>query len=335
MAAAGVGKTIHRRHMTAVQSMRDLLRKLRRLEFRLGPKVWKEPDFCGLRIDETGSVVHISVGGMASGIETRIAAKLKSTMKRERLCLGATEHTGETRLQGFSAGDSAYSAPCDCAASRDTIRDSNGTIGWFVLLDDVPVGIGSQHAFCVDGRSRYSCIYQYDDLGRNEPLIGREWSSLQSSSGRRLFDCSLVRVADPSQISGRVRTVRDYLSPYPIALGNASVLHQGQCFVILGKSRHGKPLTTTFRGVGSVRMKKDEPSAIFHEQLYFDVCTEGGDSGSVVVHTGTNTVVGLVLGISGAFTIANPLYRKRWRFVGLRMVDGVVLPLLRSKRHAA
>jgi hypothetical protein len=70
---------------------------------------------------------------------------------------------------------------------------------------------------------------------------------------------------------------------------------------------------------------------MFHEQLFFDIRTQDGDSGAAVVHANTNTVIGLVAGKSGKYTIACPLYRKNWRSHGLKTVDGITLPDLRSK----
>jgi hypothetical protein len=59
---------------------------------------------------------------------------------------------------------------------------------------------------------------------------------------------------------------------------------------------------------------------LFRSQLLFSMMTDKGDSGSIIVHSPTNSALGLYFGQDERFSNANPLWAKGWKFEGTHTV---------------
>jgi hypothetical protein len=310
----------------------ELLRKLRLVERALPRELAQDSDYRGIRVDENGSELSITLASAASPLAGALARALAVALGQAQLRL-APNADGGRRLHGIAAGDAAYRARCASADfGAPANREAGGTLGWFFWLDGRPFGIGSYHVFCADGDRTVPgsiCAFRRDPRGREfDRRVGRLWHYDRADTRLRLYDCALILIDDPSSLSGAYRRIAGVSRPYPLQLGSDNLIMQGERFYIVGAGSTADDVRDTlFRGVGSARFAVPPTGeSMLHEQLFFDARTANGDSGAVVVHAASNAVVGLVAGGGGAHTIASPLYRKPWRYAGVASALGVSLP---------
>jgi hypothetical protein len=136
-----------------------------------------------------------------------------------------------------------------------------------------------------------------------------------------------VKIDDIGLVSGSMGSVA--AKPYPSSLGGAEMIAAGESYYMVGANT-GQAKATQFRGVGSRKILQHDGSPKFYtQQLFFDACGRPGDSGAIIVHEATNSVVGLNMAGEAHFAIANPLYQKGWRFKEMKKtIDGIALPSL-------
>jgi hypothetical protein len=325
-------------------SIAALLWKLRRVERSVPGDIRRDDNFLGLRVDESGRFVSIAqlFFDPASAAHADAAAGRLSRQREFRAALddAALElidddgRAGGARPHTCSAGDGAYAARCSdhCYTAN---RSDAGTLGWFFCLDGQPLGIGSYHVLCPRGDDtplHTTCVYRCADADADDFRIGSLWNyDRADAAGKRLFDCALVRVDDPGRLTGALAICDNGARrPYPQELAAEADITGDERFYMVGM--HTKTWnTTSFKGVGSRKLAHLGKAAMFHEQLFFERCSDAGDSGAILVHERSNRVVGLTMAADALFTIANPLYRKPWRNAGTRTIRGVTLPDLRVR----
>jgi hypothetical protein len=328
-----------------VPSVAQLLSQLRRIESAVSDDVRNDDNFLGLRVDESGRFATIArlffrAHGENDG-ESDVASRLRRNpafahaLREAGLTLADDDDATATRLHKCAAGDAGYASRCSdhCHAAN---RAAAGTLGWFFCLDGTPVCVGSRHVFCQSGDRtplHSTCVYwrAYNDDGVGDYRIGTLWNyDRDTDSGARLFDSALIKIDDVDVLSGTLALCDDGLQrPYPLRLASEGAISSNESFYMIGMlSRTSR--STRFKGVGSRKFTRDGTRAQFDEQLFFERCSIPGDSGAVIVHERSNAVAGLTLAADALFTIANPLYRKPWRYAGLRRLGSLTLPDLRS-----
>jgi hypothetical protein len=82
-------------------------------------------------------------------------------------------------------------------------------------------------------------------------------------------------------------------------------------------------------GVGDFDVNYDDgPRRKLNGQLVFKPMSDPGDSGSIIVKEKDNTVVGLLFAGSKDMTLANPLYKIGWSYIGtLKLDSGAEVPV--------
>lgn len=330
--------------------MAELLRKLRLLEKAVPEDIRNDTNYSGIRIDETGRTVAPAksaftigfpkTGTQADAVDTRLIQSPRFQLAMAEAEVTPAEYFDPaylTKLQHrCSAGDAGYST----SRPDDNPRDCGnaGTLGWFFFLDGVPVCVGSYHVFCPEGDATplestavFRCGLREPSGARGIPIGSLLQFDKANSSITRIFDCALIRISDVHLLTGEFAPIRctdgsNLVRPYPMTLANESVIAGGESFYSVGQLTR-TCATSSFQGVGS---RKAEGQMLY-EQLFFAKFTQEGDSGAVIVHEKSNSVVGLVWAIDSKYTIANPLYRKPWHCCGKRTVDGVTLPEFQTK----
>lgn len=324
----------------------ELLWKLRRVERSVPDEISGDDNFLGLRVDESGRFVSIAQlffdPALAAQADDAAGRLTRLRAFREALSDAALELADDdgaamtTQVHRCSAGDGGYAARCSdhCYSAN---RTDAGTLGWFFCLDGQPLGIGSYHVLCPRGDNtplHSTCIYWCACAGAGEEdfRIGTLWNyDRGDAAGKRLFDCALIRVDDVGQLTGALAICDNGMRrPYPQELAVAADITRDERFYMVGMKTKTWSVAS-FKGVGSRKLAHLGRAAMFHEQLFFERCSDAGDSGAIIVHERSNRVVGLTMAADAQFTIANPLYRKPWRNAGTRTIRGVTLPDLRIR----
>lgn len=204
-----------------------------------------------------------------------------------------------------------------------------GTLGWSIVLDGFPIGVSNWHVLCVKGNAtqRGDQVEIITSAGRYEVVGGvYDFDEIYNAKAN-LWDFALVKYDSLNIPIDKMRVCDDGVQrAYPMRLGLPENINGQDTYWKVGARQPtcggGKLLY-----VGSSRVDYgDGFKAIFTEQLIFEKLSDHGDSGSVVVHGKSETVVGLIFaggrqadGV--AISIANPLYRKGWHFRGTVSLD--------------
>jgi hypothetical protein len=330
----------------------DLFVKLRQIERALPADVRNQKAFKGLRIDECGQKVHVGATGPLAidpwnrdfvdavkkvGLipgENEIAV-LGARLSSDGLgCSAALPQPTAPQRQGTCAGERCFPATTD--------RLDYGTLGWFIYLDGIPVGVSNYHVVCKAGDATplmQTVVNSIVDLGNadDDYKIGalHSFDSVEDNA-HPIFDLALIRVSELSRLAGRFKLVVECeqccawtQKPYPLQLGIGEFITADDSFYMIG-GQVDELHSLTFKGVGSRRWLPQR-NQMFYEQLFFTPSSHGGDSGAIVVHSGTNTVVGLNSAYDWQFAVASPLYRKPWHYCGLKTVGGLTLPSFRTR----
>ena len=197
--------------------------------------------------------------------------------------------------------------------------DFVGTVGWNILLNNVPVCVTNWHVICGRGNDTPYGRRVLFPLAANLDLDLASLYAFQPvyKSGANYWDYALARFDHESFASGAFRQCDDGgVRPYPKRL--TSVPKFGQEHYKVG-SRLPICRTGTLKSVGGITIRfPDNSQAMFERQLLFSRMTDKGDSGSVIVQVADNTVTGLnfALNLETNETIANPLYQAGWQRTG-------------------
>ena len=203
-----------------------------------------------------------------------------------------------------------------------------GTCGWNVyLLNDV-VCISARHAICDLSRAN-----NVDDwVWLNDAKIARilchqpiGFYVSGSPAPQNLWDLACARYEDSWEIAAEaaMRTCQPGhgtpVYPFPQNVTPAHLVGPGEAkFHKVGNAAPtcdvGRLMISAgvnrFFDFGGGRL------ALFVDQLAFEEMARPGDSGSILVRNSGNTVTGLVIGGSPGETVANPLYRFGWTWIG-------------------
>jgi hypothetical protein len=301
--------------------MDTLQKKLSAVEAALGRDVWVDPDFVGIRIDETGSTLTFVVRttGRSTTFSQEVAGSsaLQAVLRAESLSSQIVVETMPTP-SGAKAGSGGYGQGLP----------GYGTLGWFIVLDGVLVAVSNHHVLCANGddtpmgtpvfslsQGRIGQLYDFDPLSTASP---------------RLFDFALAEISSPSSVEPVFAACESgQVYRYPMRLGLSENLGATQTYYTVG-ARAPTCAEGRFKGVTTTKVGPytDGRDYVFNDQLLFDPISSPGDSGSIVVEKHSNRVVGLIFaGRTGVLSLANPLYRKGWTFLGSRAVDQLEVPV--------
>ena len=310
-------------------SVNELLGKLRAVQRVLPDAVRNHSSYKGMRISPNGRQLRVYKsprGDPSPPLDAFMQSEtLRTVCKAEGLNKYGLAHRFQAMLQRSSAGEGVYVGenPGDA-----------GTLGWFFHLDRTLVGIGSYHVLCPEGDASLPGAVARSSADGKE--IGRVWRfDPAHGRGRRMFDCALIKIDDIRNLTGEMAPCvcaggKTCLSPYPLMLTSVESIRPMDKFFLRGNRTTGCT-ELGFQGVGSITIPTSNgDTPMLYEQLFFDLGSDGGDSGAIVLHKNTNTVAGIVVGQVDSLTVASPLYRKPWKFVGLKTIGGITLPHLHS-----
>lgn len=309
-----------------VTALFDLLTKV---VTALPPDVTSHDNYLGVRVDESGATATLGFRGEVP-VELAISAQ-RAIESKTRLKYGGGEHATllldliptmkpqSDSLVGESvnAGDS-----CNVKRCHDGPTLGSGTMGWFFFLDDELVCVTNRHVAVPSG-SPDACLFTPD--GRK--VGSYYWSDV--SPTRQVFDLALVMVVSSVRCSGKFRMGGPARRPYPKELWTDSTIDADASFYLVGATTADG--TTHFRGVGCRKSAFDKSERMYYDQLFFDRCSSGGDSGAVIVHEESNTVIGLASMVDSNFTIASPLFLQPWKYREMVERAGVQFPRLSAK----
>lgn len=311
--------------------MNELSRKLQEFQSILPAEVFIDPQFIGYRINEQGTELTI-VWASAPVAKDREAflhasAEVAAFLQRESLALTSLVEDAP-RAQAVAAGTSGFGQGLN----------GWGTLGWFIYLDDQLVCVSNHHVLCAAGdQSRIGTPVYSGSLGQATKLgYLYEFDPIESASPR-LFDFALAAVDSPSLVSSMFAACDNGdVHPYPKRLGFTENITGSGTYTKVG-ARSPVCAEGRFRGLTSTYVTyANGKKYFFVEQLLLDPISRPGDSGSIVVHSQTNSVIGLIFaGNEGVSSLANPLYRKGWTYVGTRAVDNFELPMFASAKTRA
>ena len=210
---------------------------------------------------------------------------------------------------GVRAGDTATA----------TVLSGFGTAGWSFILNNVPVCLSNFHVLCGYGNDT--------PIGSRVNLKGQNIASLfvfqPITFGwvANTWDYALARYDNINDALGEMRKCQDgVVYPYPqklsqdVRVGGEQTYHKAGAREPICRS--GRLIAIGDRLVGPYKMAGNQ-NAWFTGQLIFTIMSRSGDSGSVVIRDSDNTCTGLIFaGDDETETIANPLFRNPWEYVG-------------------
>lgn len=309
----------------------ELLDLLHAVEDTLPQDIRFDANFAGLRLDDTGTTVSVSEF-TALGIS--LESRLNHVPEFRRLADArglqtSTEYAAIQLLSQCAAGDKGYTPV--------TNSKGFGTFGWIVCLDGNPACIGSHHVFCSFGDDSHRGVDVIYWADRNLQLAPAPVGTLYDfipirNMEPRVFDLAAVKFDDVRTIANlwthwRARTGR----PYPLRVSSALRIDSGGHYYVVGAGMCEDFVELDFKGIGTRKYAQD--GDYFRDQLFLSPTDtrhqcRGGDSGAVIVHEGSNEVIGLVMMTSSGFTVANPLSQLPWKYNGTVVLAGIALPSL-------
>jgi hypothetical protein len=304
--------------------VKKLLATLKGLEDAIGPDWARFDGFVGIRVlfESAPTVIFDS-------------AKSLAAFQAEAVQTEAIHAVLESFNVSYAIEPkpSAKSMDAGIAGKGDGLV-GHGTLGWYIVLDGVPVAVSNWHVLCpLQDKTqaghpslflengafvRFGTLHDFDPVDTANP---------------RIFDFALSRIDDPSMISGLMTSCEDgHRHPYPMRLGLSGDLNATDLYRTVG-ARPPTCSTAPFLGVASITVSYDTfgRDVHFQQQLVFKEITSSGDSGSVIVNARNNRVVGLIFAGGNQYDYANPLFRKGWAAIGTRRVAGVDLPAFETE----
>lgn len=288
-------------------------------------------DYVGLLLEADGLTLKVLAGktqydALASDSAFRDAA---AGLHVEHVVAGLTARSRPNFGTDPPRPTGRAGSPCSAGDKGYLAGDKYGTLGWFFFLDDQLMCISNHHVYCQASGGARTAVYDEENINSasnpRTPIIGRVAVCEAFDPTAALYDCALIEIDPAARLSGKFR---DPGYSYPMQLGSAGDIKADAHYFMIG-AEPGK-FARTFAGVGSY---KNDASVLFVEQLYFTPAGHRGDSGAVIVTSGS--VVGLYhahLNVGSlSYSIASPLYRKQWRNNPPRKTTyGVKLPDLSS-----
>ena len=221
-----------------------------------------------------------------------------------------------------------------------------GTLGWVWLLDDKLMGMTCHHVLfpgqspnaradvTCDGSSVGSASPDFDphrNLG--QPIAVRDFAMIQFN-GAAIPTGRLADNADRCSACSDSAACSKFNNAYPSGFGKMASLSMDKPYLVVGNS----PLCalTYLRGFGLVNIVGHGDSYLLNHQLFFDRCTDNGDSGSILFDPESTNIVGMTcMGDGRMFTVASPWLfdddevmpdGRRWNYCGVRRYKGAWLP---------
>lgn len=297
----------------------DLYRKLDLIEGELPGWISCHDRYGGIRVDESGTLLELQVTTGRDDLADlrRIFASQRLTHLVRHLGVRYVgEHEAEFEALSRSAGD-----------ATGLNKTVNGTLGWIFFLDDQLVGMSCYHVLCEQGdctpslrNKRVPLADVYCGSGTYMEYAGMLFDYDQLMPGRRLtrlFDLALVKLEYPERFSGTMRPCTNGDVFDLPGLGSAAHVLPRAAYRLIGNASQ-ECQALRFRGVTNCRMDYDGVRYRFKRQLLFGCDddkpgSEPGDSGAVIVHADSNSVVGLASQRTARYTVANPLFLKPWK----------------------
>jgi hypothetical protein len=318
-----------------VLSYAQLTDRLHAIEAVIPPDIVADTNFAGLRLDASGTFLRVAqvIADRRPLLVDRLCRDRAFREFADAHGLQAGVEHGPTRLLGScAAGDQGYTPERNYAHF--------GTFGWIVCFDGRAASFGSYHVFCRSGdasRRGGDAIFWRDRSGQSLPRrVGTLHDFVpMAHADPRLFDLAVVAFDAAVSIASlhndwHARSGR----AYPVRLEHIEASDEEERYYVVGAGMIEDCVELRFRGVGT---RRDTVTGYyFRDQLFFEPADArfhpvGGDSGAVVVHERSNTVVGLLMMTSSGFTVANPLHRMPWKPLADTVVlDHVELPAFAS-----
>jgi hypothetical protein len=203
-----------------------------------------------------------------------------------------------------------------------------GTTGWNVyLLNDV-VCLSARHAICDLSRANNIDDWVWLNDARIAKVLCHQPISFYvpgAPAPTNTWDLACAKYLDSWEIAAEA-TMRTCQSghatsvyPYPQNVTPAHLVGPGDAkFHKVGNAAPTCDVGRLMIAAGVNRFIDFGPNrlALFVDQLAFEEIAKPGDSGSIVVRNSGNTVTGMVIGGSPGETVANPLYRFGWTWIG-------------------
>lgn len=220
--------------------------------------------------------------------------------------------------------ETASIRPGDWARMQE--YSSYGSIGWNLGLEGSLVCLSCWHIFCY--------LDQDTPPGTLVPLKGLAAAEILANGHVRVrfgqgtindWDYALAKYTHPRLASNVMRVCQDGTTrPYPLDLGP-----QPTPRLSVQKVGYGSPVCGTGIFISFIDpwvKFRNGKRAKFRGQLRLAKMTTGGDSGSVVIRSDDQRVIGLNFAANASASLANPLYRIGWQRDGEITVDGKKFP---------
>lgn len=308
--------------------MHAVAKKLRAFTDALPQTLLSDEDYVGTRIDETGTVVTVVTASTTRGTQ------LQSTLANLPSIVAVLQQEGLSLDFSTELPPSPQAAAAGSAGYGSGLQ-GYGTLGWFIILDGTLICISNHHVFCANGDETPIGTSVYAGFPNSGVRIGSlNYFDPLATANPRLFDFATAAIDDPSLVAAAFSACADGSTfPYPRRFGFDSDLSPTSVYATVG-ARPPTCATGKFRGLTSTRVGPypGNRSYFFVEQLLFDPISNPGDSGSIVFERNSGRVLGLIFaGVDGVRSIANPLYRKGWTYLGTRAMSDFELPVFTSE----
>jgi hypothetical protein len=204
--------------------------------------------------------------------------------------------------------------------SYSALLNPYGTAGWNVFLSTQNIWVClSCHHVMVDPDNSHAGIDIFFESGLHEAV-------LHAMVNNETWDYAIARYVDSKDATRGFRPCQDnqiHSNPQRFA---EDIARGDKCRKVGARSpvcRSGK-----FKGFGDFEVVNNLARAWKRGQLIFDVMSAPGDSGSIIAKEKDNTVVGLLFSGTKDYTLANPLYKIGWSYIGtLKLASGDEVPV--------